>query len=197
MVGDEIEVVLWRTFVSTLFVTLLSNHKNELQWYNRACRFIGKSAVKCRHQLLSKVTSINRKSLFDKLATATSSYYPIQKYVNKCGHSFWQKRPKVAVPAATFTLSMQSNWSWVCCNYFLKDVAIIYNGHMNIHEICCWILTHTFVLAFSGTPCMTVIQSSAKSLFKKIYISTQFLLFIYRLWWQSWSCCIISDISSM
>ncbi len=70
MVVDEIGVVLWRTFVSTLFATLLRNHKN----YRGTIvpgSFIGKSAVKKYHQLLSKVTSMNRRSHFDQLATDT------------------------------------------------------------------------------------------------------------------------------
>ena len=57
-----------RTFVSTLFPALLRNHKL-LERNNRACRFIGKSAVIKCHQLLSKV--INRRSFFDQLATDT------------------------------------------------------------------------------------------------------------------------------
>ncbi len=43
----------------------------ELQIYNRACRFIGKSAVIKCHQLVLKVTSINRRLFFDQLATDT------------------------------------------------------------------------------------------------------------------------------
>ncbi len=34
---------------------------------------------------------------------------------------------------------------------FVKDVAIIYDKHINVQEIFCEILTHTFVPAFSGT----------------------------------------------
>ncbi len=49
----------------------ITQEPQELQRYNHACRFIGKSAVIKCHQLLSKVTSINRKSLFDQLATDT------------------------------------------------------------------------------------------------------------------------------
>ena len=66
----EIVVVLWRTFVSTLFATLLRNNKN----YRDTIVPAGSSAspLWC-HQLLSKVTSISRKPLFDQLATATSS----------------------------------------------------------------------------------------------------------------------------
>ncbi len=66
MIVNEIKVVLWRTFVSTLSATLLRNLR-----CNRACRFIGKSAVIKCHQLLSNVTSISRKLLFDQLATVT------------------------------------------------------------------------------------------------------------------------------
>ncbi len=50
----------------------------ELQRYNRACRFIGKFAVIKYHQLISKVTSISRKSLFDQLATASSFPHPLK-----------------------------------------------------------------------------------------------------------------------
>ncbi len=70
-----LEVILWRTFISRLFATLLRNHTNYR--YNCACEFIGKSAVIKCHQLLSKVTNINRKSLFDQLATASSSTTPL------------------------------------------------------------------------------------------------------------------------
>ncbi len=52
----------------------ITQEPQELQRYNRACRFIGKSAVIKCHQLLSKVTS-NRRSLFDQLATATCYPY--------------------------------------------------------------------------------------------------------------------------
>ncbi len=49
----------------------ITQEPQELQGYNRACRFIGKSTgIKC-HQVLSKVTSTNRRSLFDQLATDT------------------------------------------------------------------------------------------------------------------------------
>ncbi len=47
----------------------ITQEPQELQRHNRACRLIGKSAVIKCHQLLSKVTSINRRSLFDQLAT--------------------------------------------------------------------------------------------------------------------------------
>ncbi len=46
-----------------------SEIKKELQRYNRACKFIGKCAVIKCHQLLSKVISVIRRSLFDQLAT--------------------------------------------------------------------------------------------------------------------------------
>ncbi len=51
----------------------ITQEPQELQRYNRAGRFIGKSAVIKCHQVLSKVTSINRprRSLFDQLATDT------------------------------------------------------------------------------------------------------------------------------
>ncbi len=49
----------------------ITQEPQELQRYNRACRFIGKSAVIECHQLLIKGTSINRRSLFDQLATDT------------------------------------------------------------------------------------------------------------------------------
>ncbi len=55
----------------TMRKTLFRNHKNLRQRYNRACGFIGKSAMIKYHQLLSKITTINRKSLFDQLATAS------------------------------------------------------------------------------------------------------------------------------
>ncbi len=54
----------------------ISQEPQELQRYNHACRFIGKSAVIKCHPLLSKVTGISRKSLFDQLATVTSYHYP-------------------------------------------------------------------------------------------------------------------------
>ncbi len=60
MVVDEIGVVLWRTFVSSPFATLLMNHKN----FKDTIVPAGSSA------------SINRRSLFDQLATVTSSHYP-------------------------------------------------------------------------------------------------------------------------
>ncbi len=47
----------------------ITQEPQELQRYNRACRFISKSAVIKCHQLLWKVTSINRRSLFDQLST--------------------------------------------------------------------------------------------------------------------------------
>ena len=68
MVFDEIEVIY-----EELSFQHITQEPQELQRYNRGCRFIGKSAVINNHQLLSKVTSINRKSLFDQLATASSS----------------------------------------------------------------------------------------------------------------------------
>ncbi len=49
----------------------ITQKPKELQRYNHACRFIGKCAVIVCHHLLSKVTSINRRSLFDQLATDT------------------------------------------------------------------------------------------------------------------------------
>ena len=74
MVRVEIGVVLWRTFVST-FNTIfnITQEPQDLQRHNRACRFIVKSAVIKYHHLLSKVTSINRKFIFDQLTTASSS----------------------------------------------------------------------------------------------------------------------------
>ncbi len=52
----------------------INQEPQEQQRYNRTCRFIGKSAVTKCHQLPTKVTSINRGSPFDQLATDT--YYP-------------------------------------------------------------------------------------------------------------------------
>ncbi len=49
----------------------ITQEPQELQRYNRACMFIGKSVVMKCHQLLSEVTSINTRSLFDQLATET------------------------------------------------------------------------------------------------------------------------------
>ncbi len=49
----------------------ITQEPQELQRYNRACRFIDKSAVIKCHQLLSKVTNVNRRSLFHQLATDT------------------------------------------------------------------------------------------------------------------------------
>ncbi len=57
------------------FLTVITQEPQELQKYNRACRFIGKFAVIRYHQLLSKAPRINGKSLFDQLATASSSTY--------------------------------------------------------------------------------------------------------------------------
>ncbi len=71
MVVDETVVVLWRTFVSTLFATLLENHSDTIVAVSSSA-----SLLWFYHQLMSKVTSINRKSLFDQLATASSSTYP-------------------------------------------------------------------------------------------------------------------------
>ncbi len=48
------------------------------------------------------------------------------------------------------------NWPGICCNYFEKDVAIRYHSHKNVHEVCFKIWTHTFVPAFSETPCILV-----------------------------------------
>ncbi len=45
----------------------ITQEPQELQRYNRACRFIGKSAVIKCHQLLSKITSITRRLLFRPL----------------------------------------------------------------------------------------------------------------------------------
>ncbi len=60
----KLQVLLWRTFVSTLFATLLRNRKK------CACGFIAKSAVIKNHQLLSKLkVLLNGKSCFDQLAT--------------------------------------------------------------------------------------------------------------------------------
>ncbi len=55
-------------FSSTCNIT---QEPQKQQRYNRACRIIGKSAVIKCHQLLSKVTSIKMRSLFDQLATDT------------------------------------------------------------------------------------------------------------------------------
>ncbi len=49
----------------------ITQEPQELQRYNRAYRFIGKSAVIKCHQVLSKVTNINSRSLFDQLAIDT------------------------------------------------------------------------------------------------------------------------------
>ncbi len=49
----------------------ITQEPQELQRYNPACRSIGKSAVIKCHQVLSKVTSIDRRSLIDQLATDT------------------------------------------------------------------------------------------------------------------------------
>ncbi len=54
----------------------VTQEPQEIQRSNRACRFIGKSAVMKCNQLLSKVAGVNRRSLFDQLATGTSSHYP-------------------------------------------------------------------------------------------------------------------------
>ncbi len=66
MVVDE--VLRGRFMKNFRFNTIcnITQEPQELQRYNRACRFIGKSAVMKRHQLLSKVTSVNRRSLFDR-----------------------------------------------------------------------------------------------------------------------------------
>ncbi len=71
MVVLEVRVVLWRTLFWHLG-TLLKN-----QIFNCACGFIIKFPVIQYHHLLStKVISINRKSRFDQLATASSSTHP-------------------------------------------------------------------------------------------------------------------------
>ncbi len=44
-----------------------------------------------------------------------------------------------------------TNWAGVCCNIFVKDVAIIYDNRTSVQEIFCEILTHMFIPAFSGT----------------------------------------------
>ncbi len=49
----------------------ITKETHEQQRYNIACSFIGKSAVIKCHQVLSKITSINRRSLCDQLATDT------------------------------------------------------------------------------------------------------------------------------
>ncbi len=54
----------------------INQEPQELQRYKRASRFIGKSAVIECHQVLSKVTSINMRSLFDQLATDTIHLHP-------------------------------------------------------------------------------------------------------------------------
>ena len=49
----------------------ITQEPQELQRYNRACRFIGKSPVTKCYQLLSKDTNINRRLVFDQLARDT------------------------------------------------------------------------------------------------------------------------------
>ncbi len=49
----------------------ITQEPQELQSYNHAGKFIDKCAVIKCHQLLSKVTSVIRRSLFDQLATDT------------------------------------------------------------------------------------------------------------------------------
>ncbi len=72
----------------------ITQEPQELQRYNRACRFIGKSAVIKCHQVLSKVTSINRRSLFAQLATDTKYPYPhcVLPFVYKGKGSTWTIR---------------------------------------------------------------------------------------------------------
>ncbi len=69
MVVDEIGAAMKKLCFNT--ICNFNQEQQELQRYNRACRFIGKSAVIKCHQLLLKVTSITRRSLFDQLATDT------------------------------------------------------------------------------------------------------------------------------
>ena len=56
--SSGIDFVIWRTFISTLFATLLRNHKNCRDPIKPAHGFIGKSAVIKYHQLLSKAINI-------------------------------------------------------------------------------------------------------------------------------------------
>ena len=65
-----------KSFRFNTICSITHEPQEELRRYNRACRLIDKSAVIKYHQLLSKVTSINRESLFDQLATASSSTHP-------------------------------------------------------------------------------------------------------------------------
>ncbi len=70
MVVDEIRGRFMKNFRFNTICNI-THEPQELQIYNRARRFIGKSAVIKSHQLLSKVTSINMGSLFNQLATDT------------------------------------------------------------------------------------------------------------------------------
>ena len=54
----------------------ITQEPQEMQRFNRACGFISKYAVIKYDQLLSKDISINGKSCFDQLASASSSTSP-------------------------------------------------------------------------------------------------------------------------
>ena len=76
----------------------ITQEPQRLQRYNYACGFIGKSAVIKYHHLLSKVLSINVKSSFDQLATASYppysfhylSYFHFTVLYNKRGLALWK-----------------------------------------------------------------------------------------------------------
>ncbi len=100
---EQLNVKWWdrRCFMKNFRLNTICNitqEPQELRRYNRACRFSGKSAVIKCHQLQSKVTSINRRSIFDQLATDTS--IPILN--NPQGYSVINHPPGIySLPAFT------------------------------------------------------------------------------------------------
>ena len=72
MVVLDIWVILWTTVISTLFATLLGNHKN---YKMQSCLWV---QVCCDNlsSIVVKIVSIYWKSRVDQLATASSSTRP-------------------------------------------------------------------------------------------------------------------------
>ncbi len=68
VIGSFYEELLFRDYICNI-----NQEPQDLQIFNCACGFIGKSAVVKYHQFLSKVQCIDEKLRFDQLATASSS----------------------------------------------------------------------------------------------------------------------------
>ena len=113
----------------------ITQEPQNLQTFNCACGFIGKSAVIKYHQLLSKVQCINWKSCFDQLATASSSISlkPVCSHFHLlyfCSPSIfmiinWFNFPLLPVSVFIFpiSLSIQSTWT----SFPLPHLGLLYD----------------------------------------------------------------------